>query len=99
MNKERDNVWSAVTDGVQAFKKSINKPRYQEPRTLTEDDVQDMLKAAGVRKPSMTTRQKQARLLKLHNFVRWNRMQSDFKWAKKVLKKNGYDPEEVRFLL
>jgi hypothetical protein len=84
---------------VNQVKAEAGSRKTNEPRPLTEEDVEGFLKSANVRHTSIPTQNKQILLLKRTNFFRWHNMKKDFNWARKVLKKNGYDPEEVRWLL
>jgi hypothetical protein len=83
------------------FKREVKSKssKNTEPRPLTEEDVAGFLKAAGVRKPSIPRQDMMISLLRRNNFWRWHQVQKDFRWMKKVLRKNGYDPEEARWLL
>jgi hypothetical protein len=49
--------------------------------------------------PKELDRQQVIAYLKAKNRVRWWRMQSDFRWAQRMLRKLGRDPEEARWLL
>lgn len=39
------------------------------------------------------------RRIQARNPRRWKRLESDFKWAQRVMKRMGRNPEDVRFLL
>ena len=82
-----------------AWDKFMSGKDSNDPRPLTEDDVESFLKSARVRHTSIPTQNQQISILKRANFFRWHNMKKDFNWARKILKKHGYDPEEVRWLL
>jgi hypothetical protein len=70
-------------------------------RLLNEQDVSGFLAATAKRErePSLNKKLVLSDLLYKHNPWRWHRMRSDVKWARKVLQKAGYDPEEIRWIL
>lgn len=39
------------------------------------------------------------RILRQKNFVRMSRMEKDFRWMKREMKKMGLNPEDARYLL
>lgn len=80
--------------------KDISKNSQPRQRYLTENDVSSFMKAASER-PRYTRRTREAlqHMLRMRNPWRWRRLQSDLAWAKKVMVKAGYDPEEIRWLL
>lgn len=67
-----------------------------EPRFPTEEEVKDWFRAAKARERiAMTVRQE----LRSRNKVRWNRLQGDFAWMQKELKKMGLNPEDARWYI
>lgn len=69
-------------------------------RRLNEKDIDDFMRSADAR-PRYTkqTTDNLRQFLKMKNPWRWRRMQADMAWARKMIKKAGYDPEEIRWLL
>lgn len=81
----------------------LNRVKYKgkPKRRLTENDVLGWIEIAEKREgqPPRLTRDQWISYLRAKNPVRVRRMQSDFKWAQRMLLKIGVDPEEVRWLL
>lgn len=68
------------------------------PWALSTDDIESFHDAADHRKGPLTQDQIIS-VLKLRNWVRWHRLQSDFKWLQKQYKKMGLNPDDARYLL
>lgn len=72
------------------------------PRELWEGDYDGFFKAASTPnrdEPKGKTRDGiRARLL-LDNPIRWRRLQRDYRWLEKRMKKLGANPEDARFIL
>lgn len=67
------------------------------PRNLNEDDVSGWMKAAE--KPiGPVTQDDLRRHMRRVNFVRWRRLQKDFRWMMREMKKLGLNPEDARWL-
>jgi hypothetical protein len=66
------------------------------PRIPTDDEVVGWFKSAETRmRVAMPVRAE----LRSRNRVRWDRMQGDFAWMQKELKKMGLNPEDARWYL
>lgn len=66
------------------------------PRFPTDEEVSAWFRSAESNmRVAMTVR----RELQSRNKVRWNRLQGDFAWMKKELKKMGLNPEDARWYL
>jgi hypothetical protein len=63
---------------------------------MTQDELDSLL---GERAPAQRTVDQIRWEIRSRNPIRWRRLQRDMKWAKKVMKKLGYNPEEVRWIL
>ena len=70
-------------------------------RKLDEETIDSFFSAADqrkhVRRPQ--TREEIIALVTSSNTYRWWRLQHDYKWLKKQMKKHGYNPDEARELL
>lgn len=66
---------------------------------LTNDDLGSFEKAANTRPPKELKPADLKAYLLAENFVRWSRLQRDYRWAGRRLKKKGYNPDDVRWLL
>lgn len=70
------------------------------PRLPTSDDVDNWFASADNRRPpSSKTRKELQTLLKRKNPVRYFRMKSDLRWAQRILKREGRNPEDARFVI
>ena len=67
-------------------------------RRLTEVDVSAWNKAADRRKPQMDREQIIERI-KARNAYRWWRLNHDYKWLERQMKKMGLSPQDARELL
>lgn len=70
----------------------------QDPRDLGEADLQNFDESADRRIKPKTQVEIHQRLV-AHNPMRWGRMQRDLKYFKKVMRKHGLNPEDLRFML
>jgi len=68
----------------------------QPPRFPTDDEVKAWLRSADSRQHNAMNVRKE---LRRRNPVRWNRMQGDFHWMQKQLKKMGLNPDDARWYL
>ena len=70
-------------------------------RDVTEKEVGDWLGAAEQRERKIRPRTADAIRLELRrrNYVRYWRLQRDFKWMQKEMKRMGLNPEDARNLL
>lgn len=69
-----------------------------EKRRLNENDIEGFFHAAS-RRPRYMSKEDIILQLKKDNWFRWWRLNNDFKWLKRRLKKMGTDPEQARELL
>jgi hypothetical protein len=72
-----------------------------EKRRLTPDDVEGFFLAAEKRPkpPALNKKLALQDILFRKNPWRWMRLKGDIKWMRRVLEKEGLDPEEFRWLL
>lgn len=74
-------------------------------RRLNDDDFEGMWEAAtdrvtdAFRKPRKMTREEIIAFVKQSNSYRWWRLQHDYKWLKRQMKKLGQNPDDARELL
>lgn len=68
------------------------------PRPLTPDDVGSFFKAAEKPKPPVKDAAWVRKQLSVRNPVRWARLQRDYRWMQKSMKKMGLNPEEARYI-
>jgi hypothetical protein len=69
--------------------------RGQRPRQLTDEDIA-WFEDTKLDKP--LTMEDVKALLRQRNPVRWWRLQNDFKWMQRQLRKMGRNPEDARWL-
>lgn len=67
-------------------------------RRLKEEDVDMFLEAAEQRPPTKDKTQI-IESIKANNAYRWWRLNHDYKWLKKRMKKMGYSPDDAKELL
>ena len=72
-----------------------------EQRHLTEDDLAGWSDALDSREKAIKPRTVQdvRILVRKVNFVRWHRLQKDFAWLQKEMKKMDLNPEDARYIL
>ncbi len=68
-------------------------------KKLDDDMVDSFFEAAEQRPKRPQNRDELIELIKKNNSYRWWRLQHDYKWLRRQLKKNGYNPDEARELL
>ena len=77
--------------------KAVEWAERQEARQFVREGDDDVYGAAYDRPPSnLATLRKRIYSL---SPVRWKRMQRDFRWMQKQMKKMGLNPEDARWLL
>lgn len=67
------------------------------PRPLSGVDITAFIEAAESKPPRGVPEMR--RYVQLKNPVRWRRMQRDFRWMQRKMKKLGLNPEDARWLL
>lgn len=75
--------------------------RKPDRRRLTTEDVEGFMTAASKqeREPAVNRKLAMADALFKANPWRWWRLKGDAQWARKTLRKAGFNPEEIRWLL
>lgn len=68
------------------------------PRLLDDGDVDSFFAAAEARRPQLTREQIIAKI-EARNPHRWWRIQYDYKWLCKQMKRMGLNPDDARELL
>ena len=74
-------------------------------RPMTQDELDNLLSEKAKAEDALERAVSQRTIeqirweIRSRNPVRWRRLQRDMKWAAKVMKKLGYNPEEVRWIL
>ena len=68
------------------------------PRRLKEEDV-DMFLEATEQRPKPKNRDQIIEAIKANNAYRWWRLNRDYQWLRKRMKKMGYSPDDARELL
>jgi hypothetical protein len=82
------------------LEESLARPRYDRKATkpLTDEDYDDFDRAGNIRQKRHVTPRNIAEVkkqLKRDNLVRYMRLQSDVRWARKRLRKMGRNPDDL----
>ncbi len=92
---------SSLTEAVsEGFKEGMgrNITSHSSRRPLTEQDF-DGFRAAADERPKPRTIEDIRRRLTERNFVRMNRLQKEYRWMQREMKKMGLNPEDARWVL
>lgn len=84
--------------------RSSTRPDPYKKRTLDDDDYESFFSAADARPRRTTPRSPQTRAdiiaaLEKKNSYRMWRLNHDYKWLRRQMKKMGHDPDDARELL
>jgi len=74
----------------------VTNYRGQAPRQLTPEDIASFDQQFLEKPPP--NREQMIEILKRRNPVRWWRLQSDYRWMRRELKKAGRNPEDARWM-
>ena len=82
------------------IEESLARPGYDRKRRkpLTEDDLDDFERAGNIRRSRYVTPRTIAEVksqLKKDNLIRYMRLRSDIRWARKRLRKMGRNPDDL----
>lgn len=72
----------------------LNRPA---PRSMTESEISATLKEGWTDAPKSIDKIRQQ--IQRDNPVRWARLQREFRWAQKRMRKLGLNPDDVRWIL